>query len=82
MRILYVHVILEAVLFRIYGFLDLMEVKRALEAELQKCNSSCKESLEKYVANMSTNADFQQVSDISSRDRYIISCIYWVSKCH
>jgi hypothetical protein len=43
-------------------FLDLSEVKRALEAELQKCNSSCKESLQKYVANMSTNADFQQVS--------------------
>lgn len=43
-------------------FLDLSEVKRALELELQKCNSSCKESLENYVANMSTNADFQQVS--------------------
>jgi hypothetical protein len=70
MRILYVHVILEAALFRISGcFLDLSEVKRALEAELQKCNSSCKESLENYIANMSTNADFQQVSDISSRDR-------------
>jgi hypothetical protein len=44
-------------------FLDLSEVKRALEAELQKCNSSCQESLRNYVANMSTNADFQQVSD-------------------
>ena len=44
-------------------FLDLSEVKRALEAELQKCNSSCKESLQNYVANMSTNADFQQVCD-------------------
>lgn len=70
MRILSVHVILEA-----ECFLDLLKVKRALEAELQKCNSSCKESLEKYVANMSTNADFQHVSDISSRNRYVISCI-------
>jgi hypothetical protein len=43
-------------------FLDLSEVKKALEAELRKCNSSCKDSLENYVANMSTNADFQQVS--------------------
>jgi hypothetical protein len=44
-------------------FLDLSAVKMALEEELRKCNSSCKESLENYVANMSTNADFQQVSD-------------------
>ncbi|XP_023723915.1 prominin-like protein isoform X3 [Cryptotermes secundus] len=43
---------------------NLMKVKRALEAELQKCNSSCKESLEKYVANMSTNADFQHLPQI------------------
>ncbi|XP_021919956.1 prominin-like protein isoform X4 [Zootermopsis nevadensis] len=42
---------------------NLSEVKRALELELQKCNSSCKESLENYVANMSTNADFQQFLD-------------------
>jgi hypothetical protein len=57
-------------------FTDLSQVKTALEAELQKCNSSCRESLEKYVANMSTNADFQQVSDISYRDRYrhVMSC--------
>lgn len=59
------HVILEA-----GCVLDLLKVKGALEAELQKCNSSCKESLEKYVANMSTNTDFQHVSDISPRDRY------------
>ncbi|KAJ4441112.1 hypothetical protein ANN_10962 [Periplaneta americana] len=39
---------------------NLTAVKKTLEGELQKCNSSCKESLEKYVANMSTNADFQQ----------------------
>lgn len=43
---------------------NLSEVKRALEAELQKCNSSCKESLQNYVANMSTNADFQQLPQI------------------
>ena len=44
-------------------FLGLSEVKRTLEAELQKCNTSCKESLQNYIANMSTNADFQQVCD-------------------
>jgi hypothetical protein len=61
--------------------LDLSDVKRVLEAELQKCNTSCKEALQNYVANMSTNADFQQVSDISCRDRYrhVISCICCVS---
>ncbi|XP_069697439.1 prominin-like protein isoform X3 [Periplaneta americana] len=42
---------------------NLTAVKKTLEGELQKCNSSCKESLEKYVANMSTNADFQQFLD-------------------
>ncbi|KAJ9580215.1 hypothetical protein L9F63_004158, partial [Diploptera punctata] len=43
---------------------NLSQVKKALEMELNKCNASCKESLEKYVANMSTNTDFQQLPQI------------------
>ncbi|PSN40478.1 hypothetical protein C0J52_11617 [Blattella germanica] len=50
---------------------DVQNITRSLQSnadrlthKLNKCNSSCQESLQKYVANMSTSADFQQLPQI------------------